>query len=192
MPLYKAGIIDYTWENKPATAPLGQIICVTDIGENGSLWRGDGTKWVRLHSIKFYDLSSAVVLTGTTSETTLLTVNIPDGLIGISGKVKMYPLYSMTNNANSKTLRVKLGGSTAFSTSVGSSSQSSALVIIRNIGSESVQKSATTVVSGLGNNSATLTTLAIDTSVTTTIVVTGQLANSADTMTLEDFFMEIS
>lgn len=192
MPLYKAGIIDYTWATKPSVAPNGQIICVTDIGENGSLWRGDGTKWVRLHSIKFYDLSAAVALTGTTVETTLLTINIPSGLIGTNGKVKMYPLYSMTNNANSKTLRVKLGGSTAFSTSVSSSSQSSALVIIRNIGSESVQKSATTVVSGLGNNSATLTTLAIDTSVTTTIVVTGQLANSADTMTLEDFFMEIS
>ena len=191
MPMFKAGIIEYTWANKPSVAPSGQIICVTDVGENGSLWRGNGTVWKRLHQIRFSDLSASVALTGTTSETTLLTVNIPAGLIGISGKVKMYPLYSMTNNANSKTLRVKLGGSTAFSTAVASSSQSSALVIIRNIGSESVQKSSTIVVSGFGNNSAALATLAIDTSVATTITVTGQLANSADTMTLEDFFMEI-
>ena len=82
MPLYKAGIIDYTWANKPSVAPSGQIICITDIGENGSLWRGNGTKWVRLHSIKFYDLSAAVVLTGTTSATTLATITIPAGLIG--------------------------------------------------------------------------------------------------------------
>ena len=191
MPMFKAGIIDYTWANKPSVAPLGQIICVTDVGENGSLWRGNGTTWKRLHQIRFYDLSASVALTGTTSETTLLTVNIPAGLIGASGKVKMYPLYSMTNNANNKTLRVKLGGSTAFSTTVSNSSQSSALVIIRNIGSESVQKSSTAVVSGLGNNGTALATLAIDTSVATTITVTGQLAVGTDTMTLEGLFVEI-
>jgi hypothetical protein len=40
-------ISEYTWANKPSVAPLGQIICVTDVGENGSLCRGNGTKWVR-------------------------------------------------------------------------------------------------------------------------------------------------
>jgi hypothetical protein len=184
-------ISEYTWANKPSVAPLGQIICVTDVGENGSLWRGDGTKWKRIHQIRFSDLSAPVALTGTTSETTLLTVNIPASLIGASGKVKMYPLYSMTNNANSKLLRVKLGGSMAFYAAVSNSAHSSALVIIRNIGSESVQKSSTSVVSGLGNIGTALNTLAIDTSAATTITVTGQLANSADTMTLEGFFMEI-
>jgi len=191
MELLNPLISEYTWANKPSVAPLGQIICVTDVGENGSLWRGNGTKWVRLSQIHFYNLTAAVALTGTTSETTLLTVNIPASLIGASGKVKMYPLYSMTNNANAKSLRVKLGGSMAFYTAVSNSSHSSALVIIRNIGSESVQKSSTSVVSGLGNIGVALTTLAIDTSVATTITVTGQLANSADTMTLEGFFMEI-
>lgn len=185
-------ITEYTWANKPSVAPLGQIICITDIGENGSLWRGDGTNWIRMHPVNLYNLAAPIVLKETTSETTLLTINIPDGLIGISGKVKIYPLYSMTNNANNKSLRVKLGGSTAFSTVVSNSSQSSALVIIRNIGSESVQKSSTSVVSGLGNIGIALTTLAIDTSVATTITVTGQLANSADTMTLESLFLEIS
>lgn len=185
-------ISEYTWANKPSVAPLGQIICVTDVGENGSLWRGDGTKWVRLSQILFYDLTAAVALTGTTVETTLVTITIPAGLIGSKGQVKLYPLYSMTLNANNKTLRVKLGGSTAFSTVVSNSSHSSALVIIRNIGSESVQKSSTTVVSGLGNTGTALNTLAIDTSVATTITVTGQLSNSADTMTLEGLFLEIS
>jgi len=184
-------ISEYTWANKPSVAPLGQIICVTDVGENGSLWRGNGTKWVRLSQIHFYNLTAAVALTGTTSETTLLTVNIPASLIGASGKVKMYPLYSMTNNANNKVLRVKLGGSMAFYAATSNSSHSSALVIIRNIGSESVQKSSTTVVSGLGNTGTALNTLAIDTSVATTITITGQLTVGTDTMTLEGFFMEV-
>ena len=191
MPMFKAGIIEYTWADKPSVAPLGQIICVTDVGENGSLWRGNGTKWIRMHQVNLYNLATPVVLKDTTAETTLLTVNIPAGLIGIGGKVKMYPLYSMTNNANNKTLRVKLGGSTAFSTVVSNSLQSSALVIIRNIGSESVQKSSTAVVSGLGNIGTALTTLAIDTSVATTITITGQLAVGTDTLTLEDLFVEV-
>ena len=191
MELLNPLISEYTWANKPSVAPLGQIICVTDVGENGSLWRGNGTRWMRLSHITYYSLATPVVLKETTAETTLVTLTIPAGLIGSNGKVKMYPLYSMTNNANNKSLRVKLGGSTAFSTVVSNSSQSSALVIIRNIGSESVQKSSTSVVSGLGNIGIALATLAIDTSVATTITVTGQLANSADTMTLEGFFMEI-
>ena len=184
-------ISEYTWANKPSVVPLGQIICVTDVGENGSLWRGDGTNWVRLNPIKIFSLSAPVALTGTTSETTLLTVNIPASLIGASGKVKMYPLYSMTNNANSKVLRVKLGGSMAFYAAVSNSSHSSALVIIRNIGSESVQKSSTTVVSGLGNTGTALNTLAIDTTAATTITLTGQLAVGTDTLTLEDLFVEV-
>jgi len=184
-------ISEYTWANKPSVAPLGQIICVTDVGENGSLWRGNGTKWVRLHSIKFYDLSTSVALTGTTSETTLLTVNIPAGLIGISGKVNIYPLFSATNNANNKTVRIKLGGSTGYFLQSSGYAQLSNLVIFRNFNSESVQKVASGISAGLGLSNGNFTALTIDTSVATTITVTGQLANSADTMTLEGFFMEI-
>ena len=33
MPMFKAGIIDYTWANKPSVAPSGQIICVTDVAK---------------------------------------------------------------------------------------------------------------------------------------------------------------
>lgn len=31
MSLYVPEILQYTWENKPATAPLGQVICITDV-----------------------------------------------------------------------------------------------------------------------------------------------------------------
>jgi len=56
------GVGKSTWANKPAIAPLGQIICITDIGENGILCRGNGTKWVRIHSIGYYDLDATVTL----------------------------------------------------------------------------------------------------------------------------------
>jgi len=184
-------ISEYTWANKPSVAPLGQIICVTDVGENGSLWRGNGTKWVRLSQIHFYNLTAAVALTGTTSETTLLTVNIPAGLIGSNGKVKLYPLWSTTNNANTKTLRVKFPSNTVYTGIASNTVHVGGLVIIRNLGSESVQRVSSGMLAGLGGTTSSIAQTTVNTSAATTITVTGQLANSADTMTLEGFFMEI-
>jgi hypothetical protein len=186
-------ISEYTWATKPSVAPNGQIICITDIGENGSLWRGNGTKWVRLHSIKFYDLSAAVVLTGTTSATTLATITIPASLIGTNGKVKFYPLWSNTNNANTKTLRVVLNGATTVYTGISQNSvHNSGLLILRNFNSESVQRMSSGMVAGLGSTTGSIAVPTIDTTVPVTVTVTGQLANSADTMTLEGLFLEIS
>jgi hypothetical protein len=186
-------ISEYTWATKPSVAPNGQIICITDIGENGSLWRGNGTKWVRLHSIKFYDLSAAVVLTGTTSATTLATITIPASLIGTNGKVKFYPLWSNTNNANTKTLRVVLNGATTVYTGTSQNSvHNSGLLILRNFNSESVQRMSSGMVAGLGSTTGSIAAPTIDTTVPVTVTVTGQLANSADTMTLEGLFLEIS
>lgn len=189
--LQNPSIIQYTWANKPTTAPLGQIICITDVGDNGSLWRGDGTKWVRLTQIHFFDLTSSVALTGSTAEVTLATINIPAALIGAKGKVKLYPLFSATNNIFNKTVRVKLGGSTGYVLQTSNFEQLSALVIIRNFNSESVQKVATGMTSGLGLSTTTFNTLAIDTSAATTIEITGQLANGVGTLTLESLFVEI-
>ena len=184
-------ISEYTWANKPSVAPLGQIICITDIGENGSLWRGNGTKWVRMHSIRYYDLTTAVALTGTTVETTLVTITIPAGLIGSKGKVKLYPLFSATNNTNNKTVRIKLGGSTGYFLQSYSYAQLSNLVIFRNFNSESVQKVSSGLPAGLGSTGGSFTSLTIDTSAATTITITGQLAVGTDTMTLEDLFVEV-
>lgn len=184
-------IIQYTWANKPTIAPLGQIICITDIGDNGSLWRGDGTKWVRLTQIRFFDLSSSVALTGSTAEVTLTTISIPAALIGAKGKVKLYPLFSATNNANNKTVRVRLGGTTGYSLQTSGYAQLSSIVIFRNFNSQSVQKIASSTTTGLGNTAGAFTSLFIDTSVATTLEITGQLANSADTLTLESLFVEI-
>ena len=184
-------ISEYTWANKPSVAPSGQIICVTDVGENGSLWRGNGTKWVRLSQIRFYDLTAAVALTGTTVETTLVTITIPAGLIGSNGKVKLYPLWSTTNNANTKTLRVKFPYNTVYTAPASNTVHVSGLVIIRNLGSESVQRVSSGILAGLGGTTTSIAQTTINTSAATTITITGQLAVGTDTMTLEGLFVEI-
>jgi len=183
-------IISYTWANKPATAPLGQIICVTDVGENGSLWRGNGTKWVRLNPIKIFSLS-VPVLTASTSAVTLATITIPAGLLGANGKLKIYPLWSTTNNANIKTLRAIFSGSTCSTMTSQSVPNNSGLVIIRNINSESAQKCSSGLVAGIGSSFGSIAVLTVDTTAATTITITGQLADAGDTLTLEDLFIEV-
>ena len=191
MELLNPLISDYTWANKPSVAPNGQIICVTDVGENGSLWRGNGTNWVRLNPIKVFSLSAPVSLTGSTSVVTLATITIPAGLMGANGKLKIYPLWATTNNANAKTLRLNLGGmlcSTMVSQSI---PNNSGLLIIRNINSESVQKCSSGLVAGIGSSFGSIAVLTIDTTAATTITITGQLAVGTDTLTLEDLFIEV-
>lgn len=191
MPMFKAGIIDYTWANKPSVAPSGQIICVTDVGENGSLWRGNGTKWVRLNQIKIFSLSAPVSLTGSTSVVTLATITIPAGLLGANGKLKIYPLWSTTNNANVKTLRANIGGLLCTTMTSQSVPNNSGLVIIRNINSEAVQKCSSGLVAGIGSSLGSIASPTVDTSAATTITITGQLAVGTDTLTLEDLFVEV-
>ena len=184
-------ISEYTWANKPSVAPLGQIICITDIGENGSLWRGNGTKWVRLNPIKIFSLSAPVSLTGSTSAVTLATITIPAGLLGANGKLKIYPLWSTTNNANQKTLRAIFSGSTCSTMVSQSVPNNSGLLIIRNINSESVQKCSSGLVAGIGSSTGSIASLTVDTTAATTLVISGQLAVGTDTLTLEDLFVEV-
>jgi len=184
-------ISEYTWANKPSVAPLGQIICVTDVGENGSLWRGNGTKWVRLNPIKIFSLSAPFPVTNSTSVVTLATITIPAGLMGANGKLKIYPLWSTTNNVNQKTLRAIFSGSTCSTMVSQSVPNNSGLLIIRNTNSESAQKCSSGLVAGIGSSTGSIASPTVDTSAATTITITGQLAVGTDTMTLEDLFVEV-
>lgn len=192
MELLNPNIVEYTWANKPNPALDKQIICITDVGENGSLWRGNGTKWVRLNQINFYSLSAPVSLTGSTGVVTLATITIPAGLIGANGKLKIYPLWSTTNNANVKTLRVLLGGSTCTTMTSQSVPNNSGLVILRNVNSESSQRCSSGLVAGIGASTGSIAVTSLDTTAATTITIMGQLAVGTDTMTLEDLFVELS
>ena len=179
MPLYSKQIQDYTWANKPSVAPNGQIICVTDIGENGILCRGDGAKWIRMHQVNLYNLATPVALTGTTSETTMLTVSIPASLMNKRGKVNFIVLLSLTNNANAKTVRAKIGGQLVAAITSTNQSLLGFSGWLLNLNSETSQKS---------NSAASFT---VDTTIANDLVITGQLANAGDTLTLTAVSLEV-
>ena len=173
------GVGRSTWVDKPAIAPLGQVICITDVGENGILCRGDGTKWIRMHQVNLYNLATPIVLKETTLETTMLTFSIPASLMNKRGRASVIVLLSLTNNANAKTVRVKIGGQTVVATTSTNQSVLGFSGWMLNLNSETSQKNASAV------------SFTIDTTIANDLVITGQLANAGDTVTLTTVSMEL-
>lgn len=187
------GIGKSTWANKPATAPLGQVICITDVGENGSLWRGNGTKWVKLNAFVLYSNLTTTSLTGTTTETTLATIAIKGGVLGENGKIRFHILGTVTNNANNKIFRLKHGATSlwqvAYTTAVGITSQ----ILFLNKNSESSQVTAlfNSTTGSISSSTTAVTPSTINTSADFSLTITGQLANSADSISVTAIFAEI-
>jgi hypothetical protein len=179
MELLNPLISEYTWANKPSVAPLGQIICVTDIGENGILCRGNGTKWVRVHPTILYNLATPIVLTGTTAQTTLLTITIPAALMGSIGRLTMLSFFALTNNANNKTLRAAVGANQVAVQGAASLAATGFNFWLLNLNNAAAQRN---------NNSALF---AIDTTASMDLIITGQLANATDSMTLNTLTLEL-
>lgn len=133
----------------------------------------------------------AVPLTGSTSETTLATIIIPGGSMGPNGRCIVTALLTGTNNANAKTLKVKLAGNFYLNYSAASVATTRVRVEIANRNSQSSQVGGAVSIAGLGGSSGGALNTAVDTSANVTILITGQLASGADTITLESYSVEV-
>jgi len=171
---------------------------VTDI-ELGSLTSGgwDVTAGERSSTpVRVIAMSAVAVSAGAdTNENTLATITIPAGIMGLNGALRVTTYWSLTNNANSKTLKVYfggIGGTTYLSVDRASAASFSTQTFVHNRGAANSQ---------VGNSDAAanvftattdaLTTSAIDTSAATTVVITGQKASSGDTLTLAGYIVEL-
>lgn len=124
--------------------------------------------------------------TGDTNENTLASVTIPGGTIGINGQVEIEVLVSVTNNANTKTLRVKFGATTYVTQALPSVASAQYRQRIANRGVANSQV-ALILPASFGSTTAALTTSAVDTSADVVVAITGQLGTSTDTITLESY-----
>ena len=162
-----------------------------DYNEAGSSWYDDiNANFDKLDAARVMlgKQHTAVSHTGDTNEYTLYSLVIPGGTIKANGVLVITALFSMTGSTNTKTLKVKLGG-TVFSTttitaSASTISQSSSLAI-HNRNSQSSQ------VAYSGSTSAAVITGVVDTSVNQTLAITGQLALGTETITLESVVVEV-
>jgi len=137
----------------------------------------------------------AVPLTGSTSETALATIAIPARAMGANGVLRVTQLVSTVNNANAKTVRIRLGGISGaefFAASIASTITMRNQIQIQNRNSQSSQVAhAISTLNCFQATAAVPCTQAVDTSVALNLVITGQLGNAADTITLESYTVEI-
>jgi hypothetical protein len=138
----------------------------------------------------------AVTHTGDTTETALATITIPAGALGPNGAIRITSLMQNNNNANAKTLRYRFGTISGtdylgYSTTTNITHQGQRLIQNRNSASSQIAFPAGITNAYAATNVAP-TTSAVNTAVSTTLVITGQLANAADTVTLESYLVELS
>ena len=187
--------LEYTWATKPAASSVraDHVIFVTDIG-NGSYFISDGTYWKKVHPVKLYTTgSTTTAVTNTTAETQVASFTLPGGVMGLNGVLRLCPMFSQTNSANNKTLRIKLGAATAITQAFGGTGSASAygILTIRNLNSQSSQKSTQGGILGVGTTSSAIGTSAADTSADITVSLTVQMGALAETVTLEHLFVEV-
>jgi len=155
----------------------------------------DVTALQRAAAVSYVLATGATALshTGDTTETTLATVVLPAGAMGPNGQVEIHSLWSVPNNANSKTCRIKFGGSAVFSAGVTTIQTLSAITRTSNRNSASSQVSGAGGTStSIGTTANAVTTTAIDTTSAVNIIFTAQCANSADTITLESYLVRVT
>src|SRR5688500_6060251 len=94
----------------------GDLLPLVDVSDTTMAASGTDKK-VTLETLRAfmgpYVLAQSAVAashTGNTTETTLATVTVPANAIGANGRLRVTSLWSHTNSANSKTLRVRFGG----------------------------------------------------------------------------------
>ena len=150
-------------------------------------------------SRNLYSAGNGTAVTGTTSETALATITIPGGAMGANGVLRITALWTFTGSTNSKTFRVRMGGigGTAFLNSATTTATNvilSSHTIVYNANSQSAQKSyvANSASNGpFGFTTSAANTGAIDTSADWSLVISGQLANTGETITLEHYIVEV-
>ncbi len=141
--------------------------------------------------------SVAVSHTGDTNETIKATVVIPAGAMGLNGRLRVTTLWSTTNSANNKTVRVRLGGigGTSFLGAIATTTatfKSQIEIGNRNAANSQVAFASNSFTAGgWGSTTTAVTTGAIDTSAAQDLVFTATLASAGETITLESYLVEL-
>lgn len=134
---------------------------------------------------------SSVSVTGTTSETTLRTLQIPANLIGPRGYLRVHIHGSFTGAAGNKTVKLKLGSSAAVSQTWTGGTSWHFSGELSNTGSTGTQRTTGTLNRASDGIMQSYTSLINqDTTTDLNLTVTGQLANAADTITSTAFTVE--
>jgi hypothetical protein len=129
-----------------------------------------------------------------TNENILATITIPANTLRAGDSLRVTPSWTVTNNANVKTARVRfsgIGGTIYMTQSLANQTSGASMTVIgiRTTSSQLGGWAAAAIVPSVSGSG--LPTSAADTTAATTIVITAQKATAGDTMTLEGYTVEL-
>lgn len=132
--------------------------------------------------------------TGNTNETVLKTITVPAGAMGPNGILRILSVWAFSGT-NTKTARVRFNGigGTVYAAQAPTTQVSALLeTIISNRNAANSQVGAGSGgTGGFGIQAGALITSAIDTTGAVDIVLTGQLTNTGETISVEAYHVEL-
>jgi hypothetical protein len=132
--------------------------------------------------------SSAVAVScaSTAVDEVLASFTIAAGAMGVNSILQIEPLWTFASSANNKIVKVKIGGTAVYSWTRTTSVKEAPLIVLANRNSlaSQIQPYDNTYVTA---GSGAPTTYTIDFSVAVDVEITGQRANSGDSLKLEYF-----
>ncbi|MDX1950187.1 MAG: DUF2793 domain-containing protein [Rickettsiales bacterium] len=136
----------------------------------------------------------AISVGAVTTEQILATILLPANSMGANGRVEIETTWSLNNNSNIKTPRVRFGGISGtifFSANLTTSLSSRTTSVICNRNNISSQISGAGAAINFGSSITALVSSSINTGNNVDILITGQKANSADELTLESYIVKL-
>lgn len=133
----------------------------------------------------------AVSKTGDLVEATLASITIPAGAMGLNGSLRLTTVWSMTNNANIKNVITKWGGTNIATLPCASMATYREQRQINNRNAANSQVSFVSSFGGWSNSGVAIGTFTKDTTQDQALAIAVQLANAADTITLEAYTLEL-
>lgn len=166
------------------TATLNKFTCIANTA-GAARWR---------HEPRILAMSNtAVSAAADTAVNTLATYTLTANTMGSNGEIVVDQYWTVNNNANAKTTRVSFGGTNVQGQALASNAAAIERTVIRNrTASTQIARPAAAGGGGFGATTASITTLAVDTTADVTILITAQKGTAGDTMTLEGYSITLT
>lgn len=189
--LINSQIVECTVADLPlaTAASKNTFYRITDLGTGSAVFTSDGSHWLPVGEVLLFVDNVGATLTTVTTETVLSTFTLNKKLASPNMTIVANSVWAMNNSANIKTPRVRFGGiaGTAYvNTQIASNSsfQSECLIRFRNALNSQVGMASTQWPAYSTSGGAVVTSSLDMVGNDAEIVLSGQLANAADNLTL--------
>jgi hypothetical protein len=173
------------------TATLNEFTCISNAA-GAAVWR---------HTPRILAFGNTQLAnTGNTTENIKATVSLVANLLGANGVITIMSIWSATNNANSKTRRIRWGAAASGAGGTVIRGIAAASWLTARDYTEFSNRNATNAqvagmsggdVGGFAQGTVALATPAIDTTAATELNFTAQCADAGDTLAIEQYRVEL-